>query len=129
LRLRTQRVPWEFVILTAAAPLKAWGILARGFIARRYLDDRGRTNEGRQEHRVRCLAERPRFSRECVRHPTPATPTFSRWQIGKAAFNMAMAELLKRMEYDTITVHGFRSTFRDWAAERTNFPNEVARWR
>ena len=25
-----------------------------------------------------------------------------------------------------ITVHGFRSTFRDWAAERTNFPAEVA---
>ena len=24
------------------------------------------------------------------------------------------------------TVHGFRSTFRDWAAERTNFPREVA---
>jgi integrase len=24
-----------------------------------------------------------------------------------------------------ITVHGFRSTFRDWAAERTNFPSEV----
>jgi integrase len=23
------------------------------------------------------------------------------------------------------TVHGFRSTFRDWGAERTNFPNEV----
>jgi integrase len=25
-----------------------------------------------------------------------------------------------------VTVHGFRSTFRDWAAERTNFPSEVA---
>ena len=25
-----------------------------------------------------------------------------------------------------ITVHGFRSTFRDWAAEKTNFPNYVA---
>jgi integrase len=24
-----------------------------------------------------------------------------------------------------VTAHGFRSTFRDWAAERTNFPNEV----
>ena len=24
-----------------------------------------------------------------------------------------------------ITVHGFRSTFRDWAAERTNYPNHV----
>jgi len=26
----------------------------------------------------------------------------------------------------TATPHGFRSSFRDWAAERTNFPNEVA---
>jgi integrase len=25
-----------------------------------------------------------------------------------------------------VTTHGFRATFRDWAAERTNFPNEVA---
>ena len=25
-----------------------------------------------------------------------------------------------------VSVHGFRSTFRDWAAERTNFPREVA---
>ena len=32
---------------------------------------------------------------------------------------------LKRMGYTDYTVHGFRSTFRDWAAERTNFPNEV----
>jgi integrase len=24
-----------------------------------------------------------------------------------------------------ITVHGFRSSFRDWAAERTNFPNHI----
>lgn len=39
--------------------------------------------------------------------------------------NMAMLELLKRMERDDITVHGFRSTFRDWAAERTNYPREV----
>jgi integrase len=25
-----------------------------------------------------------------------------------------------------LTVHGFRSSFRDWAAEKTNFPNHVA---
>ena len=37
---------------------------------------------------------------------------------------MAMLAILKRMERD-VTVHGFRSTFRDWAAERTNFPNEM----
>jgi integrase len=36
-----------------------------------------------------------------------------------------MAALLKRMDRNDITVHGFRSTFRDWAAERTNYPNHV----
>lgn len=40
--------------------------------------------------------------------------------------NMAMLTLLKRMERSDITVHGFRSTFRDWAAEQTNYPREVA---
>lgn len=40
--------------------------------------------------------------------------------------NMAMLQLLKRMNRQDITVHGFRSTFRDWAAEQTNFPREVA---
>jgi integrase len=37
----------------------------------------------------------------------------------------AMIELLKAMR-PGITVHGFRSSFRDWAAERTSFPREVA---
>lgn len=40
--------------------------------------------------------------------------------------NMALLKLLARMDRDDLTVHGFRSTFRDWAAERTNFPREVA---
>ena len=40
--------------------------------------------------------------------------------------NMAMAGVLERMGRDAITVHGFRSSFRDWAAERTNYPREVA---
>jgi integrase len=39
--------------------------------------------------------------------------------------NMGMASVLVRMGRDDITVHGFRSTFRDWAAERTNYPNHV----
>jgi integrase len=40
--------------------------------------------------------------------------------------NMAFLMLLRRMKRDDLTAHGFRSTFRDWAAERTNFPSEVA---
>ena len=44
---------------------------------------------------------------------------------GSPLSNMAMLELLKRMERRDITVHGFRSTFKDWASERTNYPREV----
>ena len=33
--------------------------------------------------------------------------------------------VLRRMKIDDVTVHGFRSAFRDWAAECTNFTNEV----
>ena len=40
--------------------------------------------------------------------------------------NMALLALLRRMGYGNLTVHGFRSTFREWTAERTNFPREVA---
>jgi integrase len=38
---------------------------------------------------------------------------------------MALEMVLRRMKIDGATVHGFRSAFRDWAAERTNFTNEV----
>src|SRR6266853_51156 len=51
-----------------------------------------------------------------------------REQKGEQVFplsNMAMLELLKRMGRDDLTVHGFRSTFRDWTAEQTNYPREV----
>jgi integrase len=43
----------------------------------------------------------------------------------KPLSNMAMPAVLRRMGRGDVTVHGFRSTFRDWAAERTDFPNEV----
>ncbi|MGA7452420.1 MAG: tyrosine-type recombinase/integrase [Rhodoplanes sp.] len=45
---------------------------------------------------------------------------------GKPLSNMAFLMLLRRMGRNDLTVHGFRSTFRDWCAERTNFPAEVA---
>lgn len=38
--------------------------------------------------------------------------------------NNTLLKVLERMNFN-VTVHGFRSTFRDWSAERTNFPNEV----
>jgi len=45
---------------------------------------------------------------------------------GKPLSNVALLTLLERLGRSGLTVHGFRSTFRDWCAERTNFPREVA---
>ena len=45
---------------------------------------------------------------------------------GRPLSNMALLMLLRRMGRGDLTAHGFRSSFRDWAAERTNFPAEVA---
>jgi integrase len=38
---------------------------------------------------------------------------------------MTISAVLRRLEVNAVP-HGFRSTFRDWAAERTTYPNEVA---
>lgn len=43
----------------------------------------------------------------------------------KPMSNMACLALLKRMGRPDLTVHGFRSTFRDWAGESTSHPREV----
>lgn len=45
---------------------------------------------------------------------------------GKPLSNMALLAVLRRMHRAEITVHGFRSAFRDWCGEQTNFPREVA---
>jgi integrase len=45
---------------------------------------------------------------------------------GRPLSQMAMSMLLRRMGQGDMTTHGFRSTFRDWAAECTNFPREVS---
>jgi integrase len=45
---------------------------------------------------------------------------------GRPLSSMAMEMLLRRMKVEGVTVHGFRSSFRDWAGECTAFPREVA---
>ena len=44
---------------------------------------------------------------------------------GKPLSGMSMTMLLRRLKRGDITVHGFRSTFRDWASEQTAFPSET----
>jgi integrase len=58
-----------------------------------------------------------------IRHSDYVFPGMRR---GQPLSEMAMLMLLRRMDRDDITAHGFRSTFRDWAAECTSFPPELA---
>lgn len=45
---------------------------------------------------------------------------------GMGLSSNALLALLKRMGREDVTPHGFRSTFRDWCAEQTNYPRDVA---
>jgi integrase len=66
----------------------------------------------------------------CGRSPrhdrTPDALVFpSPTHLDRPLSDMTLAAVLKKMARTDITVHGFRSTFRDWAGETTNFPREV----
>lgn len=52
---------------------------------------------------------------------------FPGWKAGTALTIAAPLNLLQKdLGHAGLTVHGFRSSFRDWAAEQTNFPRELA---
>ncbi len=114
----------EFTILTAARTSEAIGAQRSEVNAREKLwtvpADRMKADK---EHRV-PLSNRALeiFAAAGVDEEGFIFPG-GRWH--RPLSNMAMLALLKRMGRSDLTVHGFRSTFRDWAAERTNFPNEV----
>lgn len=80
-----------------------------------------------KEHRVPLCAEAMAVLQ--ARMPTEGQPegvVFSGARAGKPLSNMALLMTLRRMERSDLTAHGFRSTFRDWTAEATHYPPEVA---
>jgi integrase len=83
-----------------------------------------RTKSGR-EHRVPLGAEAVGIieSMAAIRESDFVFPGGRR---GHPLSENAMIALLRRMGRADVTPHGFRSTFRDWAGERTNYPREVA---
>ena len=115
----------EFAILTAARTGETVG--ARwseiDLDAKMWTIPSERMKAGR-EHRVplsgralEILASLPREKRNKY--------VFVGDKAGRPMSNMAMLMVLRRMKRDDLTVHGFRSTFRDWAAEQTAYPNEM----
>jgi integrase len=83
-----------------------------------------------REHRVPLAPRAVAILQEMAKHRPAgddgASYAFGGAKAGKPLSDMGMLMLLRRMgRGDDLTVHGFRSTFRTWAAELTNFPREV----
>ncbi len=114
----------EFVVLTAARSGEVrgatWGEI--DLDAAVWVVPGDRMKAGR-EHRVplctqavELLKKMPRFVGNEHIFPSPR---------GKALSDMALLTIMRRMKVDAVP-HGFRSTFRDWVGERTDYPRELA---
>lgn len=115
----------EFTILTAARTGEAIGARWGEFnLAKKEWLVPAERIKGGKEHRVPLSGRAVAILKEMVAGDEDFV--FPGTRKGRHLSNMAMLALLKRMNRDDLTVHGFRSTFRDWVAERTNYPREVA---
>jgi len=118
----------EFTILTAARTGETigarWNEL--DLLAKTWTVPAARMKAHR-EHRVPLSARALAILEEMQAHRSADDGfVFPGGKPGKPLSNMAFLMLLRRMDRADLTAHGFRSSFRDWVAERTNFPPEVA---
>jgi integrase len=113
----------EFLILTAARSGEASGAKWSeiDLEAKAWTVPASRMKGGR-EHRV-PLSDRAIALLRAL--PRESDFVFAGERRGTAISSTAMANLLGRMGRLDITVHGFRSAFRGWAAETTGYPNHV----
>jgi len=116
----------EFVILTAARSGEALG--ARwaeiDFQNAIWTVPAARMKGGRT-HRV-PLSSRALAIIKRLHAARPGEFLFPGQRPDKPLSGMAMEMILRRMKTDGATVHGFRSSFRDWCGEVSTFPREVA---
>ena len=123
----------EFAILTAARTGEVlgatWGEI--DLASKIWIVPAERMKAGR-EHRVplsddaiSILGKVQPFALQTDDKLDPAAPVFPGPRRALPMSNMAMLMLLRRMSRGDLTAHGFRSTFSDWAAERTAYAREV----
>lgn len=114
----------EFAILTAARSGEVRGATWSEIdLVNRVWQIEGSRMKAGREHRV-PLSEAALKILTDLPQGRPGDRVF-RAALGGSLSDMTLSAVLRRMEVDAVP-HGFRSTFRDWAAERTLYPNEVA---
>jgi integrase len=124
-RQATAALALEFAILTAARSGEVLGAQWDEFDVGRaiWTIPAARMKAGR-EHRV-PLSKRALKIVKAMHEACDGVFVFSGQKVGKPLSVMALEMVLRRMKIEGVTVHGFRSAFRDWAAECTNFTHEV----
>lgn len=80
--------------------------------------------KGKKEHRVPLSPAALAIIKTMPEHPKTDL-VFPSPRSGSVLSDMALLELMRRQSLEA-TPHGFRSTFRDWASEMTNYPRELA---
>ena len=78
-----------------------------------------------REHRVPLIGRMIEIL-DIVDAVRTGTHVFPGQRRGSPLSTMALEMVLRRIKVENATVHGFRSSFRDWAAEETTFAREVA---
>jgi len=117
----------EFLILTAARTSEIIGAKWAEIDLEKkvWTVPAGRMKVGK-EHRVPLCIRAVEILSSIASNRNPEEHVFSGWKQNKGLSNNALLALLKKMGRSNITAHGFRSTFRDWAAEEAHtFANET----
>lgn len=116
----------EFTILTAARTGEVigaeWGEIDLAHNVWTVPPDR---MKGGKEHRIPLSPRAVEILKEMQAAKNGCSFVFPGWSGDKGLSNMAMLKLLKGIGRTDLTVHGFRSTFRDWAGEQTHHAREV----
>ena len=119
------QLAFEFLILTATRTNEvinaAWNEID---LKNKTWTIPGTRMKTKRDHRIplshRCIEILKEVRKLSINSPY----VFPNLLTGKPLSNMVFLMLLRRMKQD-ITTHGFRSSFRDWASERTNIPRDV----
>ncbi|MBU6157362.1 MAG: tyrosine-type recombinase/integrase, partial [Alphaproteobacteria bacterium] len=125
----------EFAILTAARTGETLGarwdeidITRRVWTIPGLDPETGRRTKSARDHRVPLCARAMELINEMTAMRDGGAYVFPGQRRNRPMSDMALLMLLRRMGYmaGLVTNHGFRSTFRDWAGNRTNYPRELA---
>ena len=116
----------EFAILTAARSGEVLGARWSEIdLTGKVWTVHARRTKAAREHRV-PLTDRAIAILEMMATTRASDFVFPGAKRGKPLSVTALTMAMRRIGAGDYTVHGFRSAFRDWAGERTNFPREIA---